>query len=91
MTPHMNSPFGIVEQVFLLAFILMLLVGLAGGRSEAVVSLLLEIFGTAASAVMGLALMMLKTVFSLVGNIAVSGGHAWLNKGSSESSRHIDR
>ena len=89
MTPHIDSLFGIVEQVFLLAFILMLLVGLAGGRSEAVIRPLFEIFSTMLSALMGLMLLLLKTLLSALSNIVASGAHNWLN--SRSSSRHMDR
>lgn len=72
MTPT-SSPFGGIEQVLLLLFMLMVLVAIAGGNPSMVLNPMFDIVGQMVKALISLLSTLLITLFRVLGNVLVSG------------------
>jgi TRAP-type C4-dicarboxylate transport system permease small subunit len=72
MTPT-SSPLGGIEQVLLLLFMLMVLVGIAGGNPSMVLNPVFDIVGQMVRALLSLLSTLLITLFRVLGNVLVSG------------------
>lgn len=68
-----SSPFGGIEQVLLLLFVLMVLVGIAGGNSSMVLNPVFDIVGQMVKVLLSLLSTLLITLFRVLGNVLVSG------------------
>jgi hypothetical protein len=72
MTPT-SSPLGGIEQVLLLLFMLMVLVGIAGGNPSMVLNPVFDIVGQMVKALLSLLSTLLITLFRVLGSVLVSG------------------
>lgn len=87
MNSDPTSPFAFVQSIFMIVFVLMLFVGVAGGTPETVLKPFMEIVSTLLGALLSLAVAVLRGILSLL----LSSLHALLSFWKSSSSRHINR
>ena len=73
MTTPMSSPLAGIEQIFLLLFMLMILVAIAGGNPSMVLKPTFDIVGQIVMALLSLLSTLLITLFRVLGNVLVSG------------------
>lgn len=73
MTTPMSSALGGIEQIFLLLFMLMVLVGIAGGNPSMVLNPVFDIVGQMVKALISLLSTLLITLFRVLGSVGVSG------------------
>lgn len=90
MNSDISSPFAFVQSIFLIVFILMLFVGVAGGRPDSVLQPLMGIVGQLISTLLGTLLALIAAVLRGILSILLSGLHALLSYWKSSSSRHIN-
>jgi len=67
-----SSPIGGIEQILLLLFMLMVLVGIAGGNPSMVLNPVFDIVGQMVKALISLLSTLLITLFRVLGNVLVS-------------------
>jgi hypothetical protein len=72
MTPP-SSPLGGLEQIILVLFMLMVLVGIAGGNPSMVLNPVFDIVGQMVKALLSLLCTLLITLFRVLGNVLLSG------------------
>lgn len=68
-----DSVLGGIEQIFLLLFVLMVLVGIAGGNPSMVLNPVFDIVGQMVRALLSLLSTLLITLFRVLGNVLVAG------------------
>lgn len=73
MTTPMSSPLAGIEQIFLLLFMLMILVAIAGGNPSMVLKPVFDIVGQIVMALLSLLSTLLISLFRVLGTVAVSG------------------
>jgi hypothetical protein len=73
MTTPTSSALGGIEQIFLLLFMLMVLVGIAGGNPSMVFNPVFDIVGQMVKALISLLSTLLITLFRVLGSVLVSG------------------
>lgn len=73
MTTPTSSVLGGIEQIFLLLFMLMVLVGIAGGNPSMVLNPVFDIVGQMVKALISLLSTLLITLFRVLGSVLVSG------------------
>lgn len=90
MTTDVSSPFAFVQSILMIVFILMLFVGVAGGKPETVLQPFMGIIGQLISTLLGTALSLVAAILRGILSILLSGLHALLSYWKSSSSRHIN-
>lgn len=73
MTTPISSPLAGIEQIFLLLFMLMILVAIAGGNPSMVLKPMFDIVGQIVMALLSLLSTLLISLFRVLGTVAVSG------------------
>lgn len=73
MTTPTSSMLSGIEQIFLLLFMLMVLVGIAGGNPSMVLNPVFDIVGQMVKALISLLSTLLITLFRVLGSVLVSG------------------
>lgn len=73
MTDATSSAIGGIEQIFLLLFVLMVLVGIAGGNPSMVLRPMFDIVGQLAMALISLLSTLLISVFRVLASVLLSG------------------
>ena len=68
-----NTAVGCVEEIFLLFFVLMLFVGIAGGRADAVLKPLLDMIGQLFGALLSVFAMLLVLLLKLLATLVLAG------------------
>lgn len=89
MNPDATSPFAFVQSIFMIVFVLMLFVGVAGGRPETVLQPLMAITGQIVSTLLGVVLSLAAAILRGILSLLLSSLHALLSFWKSSSSRHI--
>ncbi len=90
MNPDLSSPFAFVQSIFMIVFILMLFVGIVGGKPETVLQPLMHIVGTLIATLLTTGLALVAAVLRGILSILLSGGHALLSYWKASNSRHIN-
>jgi hypothetical protein len=90
MNADVSSPFAYVQSIFMLVLILMLFVGVAGGKPETVLQPLMGIIGTLISTLLTTGLALVAAILRGILSILLSGLHALLSYWKSSNSRHIN-
>jgi hypothetical protein len=80
-----------VEQIALVVFMLMILVGMVGGKPDAVLKPVLDIAGNLIMAVFNLVCQLTATLFGAVLSLLVTGIHNSLGSTKSDPSRQINK
>ena len=88
MTPVTASPFAGIEQILLIVFVLMILVGMAGGNPSMVLKPTFEIVGQLATMLMGLVCTLVAMLCRALLSLIVSGLQALPTH--TTGSRHIN-
>lgn len=91
MTPHVYSPLGVFEPIFLIILILMLFVGLAGGNPGMVLQPVFEIFGQLLGAFISLLCVAVSTVIRLGLSAVLSAMQKLLHGLQDSANRNINR
>ena len=91
MNFDLSPVFAFVQSIFLLVFVLMLFVGIAGGKPETVLAPFIDLIGKTIAALLGALVALVAAVLRGILSILLSGLHALLSYWKSSSSRHINR
>jgi len=89
MEQYANSPFGFVQQILLVIFILMLFTGIAGGNPGMIIKPVFDIVGQLVGTLLSLLCSLILTVFRTALTLLVSGLQALATMLA--NSRHINR
>lgn len=86
---HVNSPFGFVDQIILVVFMLMLFAGLAGGNPGMVLKPAFEIAGQIIMALISLLCALITMLFRVLLSGIMAGAQALAERVQTRSSRQI--
>ena len=91
MNLDLSPVFAFFQSIFLLVFVLMLFVGIAGGKPESVLSPFIDLIGKTIAALLGAVVALVAAVLRGILSILLSGLHALLSYWKSSSTRHTNR